>query len=109
MADDGRDGVERTQATVVESLWRTNVRPSCLLLDTGSVWVGVAVSIVRFSVSLDEKRRERMNHIPHQLIFERNARILSSFSCTEAGFHVQCFTSCCSEVEDYNHFYSFVT
>lgn len=54
MADDGReverDG-ERTQAVVVESLWRspqTTVCPSCLLLDTGLVWVGVAVPSVRF-------------------------------------------------------------
>lgn len=62
-----------TRAVVVESLQRspqTGVCPSCLLLDTGLEWIGVAVPGVRFSVNLDERRRERMNHISHQLVLE---------------------------------------
>lgn len=76
---------EKTQAVVVESLQRSPqaiVCPSCLLLDIGLEWIGVAVPGVRFSVNLDERRREWMNHISHQLVLERNARILSFFSCT---------------------------
>ena len=83
---------ERTQAVVVESLQRspqTTVHPSCLLLDKGLGQGGVAEPHVRFSVSLDESRRKREDLISWLLVFERNARVLLSFSCTEAGFHDQ--------------------
>ena len=52
---------ERTQAVVVESLQtcpQTTLCPSCLLVDTGSGRVGVTVLSVRFSVNLDERRKE---------------------------------------------------
>ena len=52
----------RTQAVVIESLQRspqTTAHPSYLLLDMGSGQGGVAVPHVRFSVSLDERRRKR--------------------------------------------------
>ena len=79
-------------------------------MDSGSERGGGAIPSIRLSVSLHERRREQVDGVSHQLVFERDAGItMSFFSCTEAGFHVQCFTSCCSEVEDYNHFYSFVT
>ena len=42
----------------------------------------------RFSVNLDERKGETVDHISYQLVFERNARILSSFSCTGAGYYV---------------------
>ena len=45
----------------------------------------------RFSVSLDERRWEREDSVSRQLVLERNVRVSSSFSCTEAGFHVQVF------------------
>ena len=51
---------------VIESLQRspqTTVHPSCLLLDMGSGRGGVIVPHVMFSVSLDERRREREDHI----------------------------------------------
>ena len=77
---------------MIESLQRspqTTVHPSCPLLDTGSGQGGVAVPHVRFSVSLDERRRKREDLISLPLVFEREARVLLSFSCTEAGFHDQ--------------------
>ena len=80
----GRWCGERTQAVVVESLPtcpQTTICPSCLLLNSGSGRVGVTMPGARFSVSLDERRRAWMNHISHQLDFERNARITSFFSC----------------------------
>ena len=96
---------ERTQTGVVESLQKslqTTICPSCLLLDMGLGWVGVDVPHVRFSVSLDERRREREDRISWLLVCERNARVLPSFSCrsrfswsvfagfpAEAGFHDQ--------------------
>ena len=43
---------------------------------------------VRVSVNLGKRKRETVDHISYQLVFERNARILSSFSCTEAGYHI---------------------
>ena len=75
---------ERTQAAVVESPWlypQTTLCPSCLLMDMGSWRLGVTVLSVRFSVSLDERRKEWMNFIFCQLIFDRNERILPFFSC----------------------------
>ena len=82
---------ERTQAAVVESLQRssqTTVCSSCLLLDTGLVWTEVAMPSVRFSVSLEERRREWGDQVSCQLVFERNVRILSFFSCTSIFTHV---------------------
>ena len=67
---------------MVESLQRspqTALHSSCLLLDTGSEWIGVAVPGVRFSVNLDERRTERMNHICHKLVLKRNTRLLLFF------------------------------
>ena len=45
---------------------------------------------IRLSVSVHERRREQVDGVSHQLVFERDAGItMSFFSCTEAGFHVQ--------------------
>ena len=76
---------------VIESLQRSlqnTVHPTCLLLDMGSGQGGVAVSHVRFSVSLDERRRKREDLTSWLLVFEGNARVLLFFP-TEAGFHDQ--------------------
>lgn len=76
---------------MVESLQRSlqnTIRPTCLLLDTGLGQRGVVVSHVRFSVSLDERRRKREDLFSWLLVFERNARVLLFFP-TEAGFHDQ--------------------
>ena len=74
-------------------------------MNTGSGQVGVAMLSVRVSVNLGKRKRETVDHISYQLVFERNARILSSFSCTEAGFHVQFLTSCSFAVEDSKNIY----
>lgn len=76
---------------MVESLQRSlqnTIHPTCLLLDTGLGQGGVAVPHVRFSVSLDERRRKWEDLISWLLVFERNARVLLFFP-TEAGFHDQ--------------------
>jgi len=47
---------------VIDSLQRSlqnTISPTCLLLDMGLGRGGVAVPHVRFSVSLDERRRKR--------------------------------------------------
>lgn len=89
---------------------QTAVHSSCLLLDTGSESIGVAVPGVRFSVNLDERRTERMNHVSHKLVLKRNARIL--FFCFFVFFPAQLFsfsvfTSSSFEVEVCNHIYDF--
>ena len=78
---------------MIESLQRspqTAVRPPCLLLDLGLERGGGAMPSIRLSVSVHERRREQVDGVSHQLVFERDAGItMSFFSCTEAGFHVQ--------------------
>ena len=78
---------------VVESLQRspqTTVRPPCLLLDSDSGQGGGAMPSVRLSVSLHERKREQVDGVSPHLAFERDVGIMMSFfSCTEAGFHVQ--------------------
>ena len=44
----------------------------------------------RLSVSLHERKREQVDGVSPHLAFERDVGIMMSFfSCTEAGFHVQ--------------------
>ena len=78
---------------VVESLQRspqTAVRPPYLLLDSGSGRGGGAMPSGRLSVSLHERKREQVDGVSPHLAFERDVGIMMSFfSCTEAGFHVQ--------------------
>lgn len=45
--------------------------------------VGVAVPGLKVLWSLDERRREGADLVSCQLVFQRNARIMFSFSCTE--------------------------
>ena len=94
---------------VIDSLQRSlqnTISPTCLLLDLGLGQGGVAVPHVRLSVSLDERRREQVDGVSHQLVFERDAGItMSFFSCTEAGFHVQFLTSCSFAVEGRKNIY----
>lgn len=94
---------------VVESLQRspqTAIHPPCLLMDSGSERGGGAIPSIRLSVSLHERRREQVDGVSHQLVFERDAGItMSFFSCTEAGFHVQFLTSCSFAVEDRKNIY----
>ena len=95
---------------MVESLQRspqTALHSSCLLLDTGSEWIGVAVPGVRFSVNLDERRTERMNHIFHKLVLKRNTRLLFFFFFPAQLFSFSVFTSSSFEVEVCNHIYDF--
>ena len=95
---------ERTQVAVVESLQRsaqTTVRPSFLLLDTGSGRGGVPVPCVQVlgEPGWEEEGTSGLWLPPAGLW--RDAGISSSFSCTEAGFCVV-FTSCSFEVEGAN-------
>ena len=93
MTDNGRGDVERELRLWWLRACRGVLRPPSI--HPAPCWTrargqgGVAAPHVRFSVSLDERRRKQEDLISWLLVFERNARVLLCFSCTEAGFHYQ--------------------